>query len=570
MTGNIETAATRTALKALDTTQITTAYLSQAGRAGIFNFRAGNYSAQITADTEEGLYIKANAVAASAGVWVRSFDGLPMVNWWGALPSNGAAANDTAFNAAISLIQQQTNIQRRALGIPPGHYIVSDLRVENTGLQFTLIGSGRFATALYRPASAPAALIRVKGEGISFTDMSIQQGSFTSADASIGILVKKDYGPVNPPTADSDFSLSRVRITGFATGVEHWGRGLKAEDCDFNACGWGVVHEWPSVGDYMQDDSPVKRDETGFRYFQYDSIRGHSNLFGLFRNDGTNAGKINGINASGIDMDIGRCLWQGVLRQGVISNFTVTQTPVPAFRLADGSENYIIEGGTIQGDPIAERVPTYLIELTGNHDSGVFRDILGRYCESHGIYHDGSGTATDMVIDGLDFSEVCKEVSGANPIRFNGANHTGYIDNVTLDTVSPLTGVIRGTSSSNAMKVGRVAHLRAPTPPLDPSSLGIRMDNDTFSSAPTNGNFATFKDHDNAIRGTIEASGASSIGIWMNRGLDVAIRVGSGNPEGTQMAGRGSLYIDLGAGVNLYMKSTTSGNTGWKLFAREA
>jgi hypothetical protein len=65
--------------------------------------------------------------------------------------------------------------QRRALGIPPGHYVVSDPRVENTGLQFTLIGSGRFATALYHPASATTALIRVKGEGISFTDMSIQQ-----------------------------------------------------------------------------------------------------------------------------------------------------------------------------------------------------------------------------------------------------------------------------------------------------------------------------------------------------------------------------------------------------------
>jgi hypothetical protein len=59
--------------------------------------------------------------------------------------------------------------------------------------------------------------------------------------------------------------------------------------------------------------------------------------------------------------------------------------------------------------------------------------------------------------------------------------------------------------------------------PLDPSSLGIRMDNDTFSSTPTTGSFSNFKDHDNAIRGTIEASGASSIAIWMNKGLDVTI-----------------------------------------------
>ncbi|MCT7663871.1 hypothetical protein [Shinella kummerowiae] len=34
------------------------------------------------------------------------------------------------------------------------------------------------------------------------------------------------------------------------------------------------------------------------------------------------------------------------------------------------------------------------------------------------------------------------------------------------------------------------------------------MDNDTFSSTPTTGSFANFKDQDNAIRGTIEAFGA--------------------------------------------------------------
>jgi hypothetical protein len=93
--------ATRTAAKALDTTKETTLILTEAGREGIFNWRAGNYSAQITADTLEGIYIKANAIASSAGAWVRVQGYRVDLRVFGAL-GDGTTDDTAAVNAALA------------------------------------------------------------------------------------------------------------------------------------------------------------------------------------------------------------------------------------------------------------------------------------------------------------------------------------------------------------------------------------------------------------------------------------------------------------------------------------
>ena len=80
-------AADRAALKALDATKDALAYLKEDGREGIFEWTAGNFSTQITADTQEGLYLKADAIASTDGAWVRVFNGVGSLTWFGA---NGA------------------------------------------------------------------------------------------------------------------------------------------------------------------------------------------------------------------------------------------------------------------------------------------------------------------------------------------------------------------------------------------------------------------------------------------------------------------------------------------------
>lgn len=89
--------ATRTELKALDTAKDTAAYLTEAGREGVFIWRTGNYSSAVTSDTQEGIYIKADDVAASSGAWVREFDGAVHVDWF---RGSGAAEHHAIAKAA--------------------------------------------------------------------------------------------------------------------------------------------------------------------------------------------------------------------------------------------------------------------------------------------------------------------------------------------------------------------------------------------------------------------------------------------------------------------------------------
>ncbi len=85
----------RTSLKALDTNSITVAWCTEAGREGMFHWRTGNYSTNITADTNEGIYLKADAVSSSSGAWVRAWDGPVMLSWFG--PNADGSTNDSAI-----------------------------------------------------------------------------------------------------------------------------------------------------------------------------------------------------------------------------------------------------------------------------------------------------------------------------------------------------------------------------------------------------------------------------------------------------------------------------------------
>lgn len=82
------------------------ALLQELGRAGLFVWRAGNYSAHVAADPQEGVYIKATAVAATVGAWVRDDigDGLE-VGWFGAAPGAAMATNTLSIQRAMNLAQ---------------------------------------------------------------------------------------------------------------------------------------------------------------------------------------------------------------------------------------------------------------------------------------------------------------------------------------------------------------------------------------------------------------------------------------------------------------------------------
>ncbi|AYM62926.1 hypothetical protein G6L68_10255 [Agrobacterium fabrum] len=72
------------ALKAVDTTTHQVAFLTAAGRSGSFVWRAGDFSTQIAADPLNGVYVKADAIPATSGAWVRAGITLLDPRWFGA------------------------------------------------------------------------------------------------------------------------------------------------------------------------------------------------------------------------------------------------------------------------------------------------------------------------------------------------------------------------------------------------------------------------------------------------------------------------------------------------------
>lgn len=95
-----------TALRALDTTKDTVAYLVDSSREGIFAWRTGDYSAQITADTASGIYVKANAIASTAGAWVRALCNVITPDMFGGV-GDGVTDDGVALNAMFAVVRAE-------------------------------------------------------------------------------------------------------------------------------------------------------------------------------------------------------------------------------------------------------------------------------------------------------------------------------------------------------------------------------------------------------------------------------------------------------------------------------
>lgn len=136
----------RTFIKALDTTSITTAYLTEAGREGWWLWKAGNYASFITADTREGMYLKADAIASSAGAWVRVHDGVTIRAAWFGLGSSEAVDSSPAIQAAQAAATTWFLPAYGVVELPAGRFLVNtSIPIAN----YTHIrGAGRQATIL--------------------------------------------------------------------------------------------------------------------------------------------------------------------------------------------------------------------------------------------------------------------------------------------------------------------------------------------------------------------------------------------------------------------------------------
>jgi hypothetical protein len=166
--------ATRTALKALDTTKDTTVFLTEAGREGIFMWKSGNYSSQVTADTQEGVYVKATAVASTSGAWVRIYTRLS-VEFFGASTSATATANTTAIQAAVNFAQSYTGY----LYFPALYSINGTISVSNN---IVLEGVSAFTSGITTTTGAAISLVPSTGISNNNTWYGIRYLSIISTD----------------------------------------------------------------------------------------------------------------------------------------------------------------------------------------------------------------------------------------------------------------------------------------------------------------------------------------------------------------------------------------------------
>lgn len=120
----IEAVATRAELKALPTATYSIVQLTEAGREGVFRWVADNFAALIAADVSEGLFIKADDTASSAGAWVRVYSGRIDPRWFGIATANLAATNTTFLNNAVATVKAMGN---GVISFPNGQFLMNAL-----------------------------------------------------------------------------------------------------------------------------------------------------------------------------------------------------------------------------------------------------------------------------------------------------------------------------------------------------------------------------------------------------------------------------------------------------------
>jgi hypothetical protein len=157
VSGLPQTATTRSAMAALATTD--PAYLTESGREGVFVFDGSNLSTQVTADTQQGIYVAPSSDSTGAsGAWVRK-DDHPNVKWFGA-KGDGSTDDTTAIQAMVNYLGY--------LRLPAGTFKITDSITvpaatalgtmwAGEGMEKSIIScSGMTGKAAIKPANASA------------------------------------------------------------------------------------------------------------------------------------------------------------------------------------------------------------------------------------------------------------------------------------------------------------------------------------------------------------------------------------------------------------------------------
>lgn len=184
-----------TELAKLDTTKTTLAFLSQAGREGLFAWQAADYSYFVAADTQNGIYKTANLIASTVGSWQRVHTrGEYNVKWFGAVGDN-ATDDSAAIQACINYTE--TWLGGTVLLPQGGYYIATGLAINTPLVRLKGVGA-RYCSL--RSDSTSIAMISISAARVTVENLSI----FNQARSSGGALIFVTTGTVQFTLADLD------------------------------------------------------------------------------------------------------------------------------------------------------------------------------------------------------------------------------------------------------------------------------------------------------------------------------------------------------------------------------
>jgi len=246
-------------LKALPTATYKAATLVSAGRSGDWGFVSDDYSALVTADTENAKYVKADDTATTAGAWVRQSEDVTP-------PAAGAVAdgstNDSAkFTAMFSLVTAMLLAQpghATAVQIPAGDYALSsdvtiasgDMAIKvDPGATFSghVIDFGNLTKAIgATPTLAYDALFKSVTSDFDAYEHVVGKSIFLKADTAAPVLVSL-YS-----NAEAAYAGSSVFGANIGTYVTAAGTGIAVEFDSHvtHASGLGYAVVIDAIGSY--------------------------------------------------------------------------------------------------------------------------------------------------------------------------------------------------------------------------------------------------------------------------------------------------------------------------------
>ncbi len=470
-------AATLTELKALDTTVYTASILKQGGREGLFVWKAGNYSTQITTDVGEGLYVKADAVANTLGAWVRI--GYTEINplWFGV--TQDGVASDVAFGRFIDAM-----VAFSLPGIiPTGTITLASKVTRNIGAAvFALYGVDKDASILKWTAADGGFNItttNIPGTVQLARQLVVHSLALITTAAAGGTAFKHTVSPVAASSISILADFHDLTIQGYDTTADYWTNGIQQID------GWNSFFTNNQIKGLDDASSPFDMVSgidllrcndchiTGNHiYHMTNGVWVHADIAsygdGHYITDnriigidiGIKAGTTaaneffgicnNHINAYVRGIELSNIVYTPVTGNTIFKTNLSTQTDWPGIIMVNGTQN-TITGNTVMTPGAPAVVANFGFFVSGGWDNTICDNQFATFSgTSYGVYltsstirntvkgnHCGDGTINLMVV-----------VQSAGATNYIGENYpnTGYTTFTSLDTTPTVGNAMNGVA----------------------------------------------------------------------------------------------------------------------------